>query len=213
MTVCIAAICERDKNPKIVVAGDRMVTYGNIEEFEQKEPKLIDIAPNCVIATAGNATTPSTILYNAKLSKTIDIVNVREIGNNLLDSYFSTRTSEIENKVFKRYGINTYKEFLETQKTLRDDWFLKIEEDFDEYLFDIQLIVSGIDENGPQLYKIEEGEEKLEPLDALGYVMIGIGADHARKIFFICFLRNLSACRSRICKFKQDCGRLSGFYW
>lgn len=184
MTVCIAAICEKDKEPKIVVAGDRMVTYGDIEEFEQKEPKLIDISPNCVIAAAGNATTPSTILYNAKLSKTTDIVNVRKIGNDLLNSYFLTRSSEIENIIFKKYGINTYKEFLETQKTLRDDWFLKIEEEFDEYQFEVQLFISGIDENGPQLYKIEEGEEKLEPLDALGYITIGIGADHARKIFF-----------------------------
>ena len=40
MTICIAALCE--KGEKIIIAADRMVTVGQIIEFEHDVPKFVN---------------------------------------------------------------------------------------------------------------------------------------------------------------------------
>ena len=53
MTVCIAAICEADKEPRITFCADRLVTDSNGLTFEQGKPKVDIISDNCFVMNAG----------------------------------------------------------------------------------------------------------------------------------------------------------------
>ena len=186
MTICIAAICDNceGKNPKIVMAGDRMVTYGRTTQFEHKSPKLIEVAPNCVVATAGSVSTPPEILSDASISRFDEPVDIEEVGNKILKSFHKVRMREIENTILKVNLIDSAEDFIDKQQKMHKDYFEKIDGELDDFEFNVSIIIAGIDDRGVHLFKIDSGYEKLEHLTPLGYTWNGIGAIHAKDIFF-----------------------------
>ena len=56
MTVCIAALCRDGENvPRVVIATDRMVTWGGFIEFEHTVPKMAVPSPTAVAMISGGA--------------------------------------------------------------------------------------------------------------------------------------------------------------
>jgi 20S proteasome alpha/beta subunit len=184
MTVCIAAICENDTDsPKIVLASDRMITFQDIIQFEHELPKLEEVAPNCVVATAGTATLHTELLRNAKIPKTDTIQPIREIAQRIKDSFDKARKEEIENIVLKRYGFDNFESFYKMQSSLSNNLSDEIIGEITDYEFDLQILIAGIDESGPHIYKIDV-DNVMMPFDALGYEGAGIGFEHSRTTFF-----------------------------
>jgi hypothetical protein len=184
MTICIAAICENDtKNPKIIMASDRMVTYGSSVQFEHKSPKLTDLSPNCVITTSGYATIHTDIIKNAGLVKSDNLLSVRETADKIKDSYDDVREQIIENTILKKIGIKNFKEFYKLEPTISENFSEEIRDNLDDFEFDLTFLISGIDDDGAHIYKIDDTVGIL-PLHSMGYASIGIGAQHANSIFF-----------------------------
>jgi hypothetical protein len=65
MTICIGALCsgsQEQARQALVVASDRMVTLGQITEFEHETPKIVDISTSVVALMAGDALRASSMV-------------------------------------------------------------------------------------------------------------------------------------------------------
>ena len=183
MTVCLATICDIDDDPKVIVIGDRMITFGNIIQFEHNSPKILEVTPNCVVATAGHATIHTEIIREANIPKTTGTLLIRDIASRIKDSYDRAYKKEVEDEILKRYGFANYDAFYKTQKELSPSLSDEILNEITDFEFGLQFLIAGIDDEGAHIFKIDV-DNKLLPYDALGYEGCGIGYEHARTIFF-----------------------------
>ena len=65
MTICIAALCENRE--KIIVASDRMITVGQLIEFEHDVRKFEPLIDNCIVMSAGSTTIQNDIIRQVNL--------------------------------------------------------------------------------------------------------------------------------------------------
>lgn len=186
MTVCIAAICERKSdNPKVILAGDRMVTAEILSvEFEHPDPKLYELSKNCAVATAGDALAHTDLLskVNGKISGAT-LYNISEIVKEIKDEYYKKRVVDIEDSILKKYGISSFKEFYyDLHQKLNNDILMSIQQEIEEHDCEFEILTAGVDDSGAHIYHINH-PTKAENYDAIGYHAIGIGYPHAASTF------------------------------
>ena len=105
MTICIAALC--DKGERIIVSADRMITVGQIIEFEHDVPKFVTLTDNCVVMTAGSTTLQNDIIKEALSKiKALKKPTFKQITDELKNAYISIRIKRAEETILKPKNLN-----------------------------------------------------------------------------------------------------------
>lgn len=194
MTVGIAAACEEEQGGQVIVAADRMVTYGRRSkiEYENTNSKVVELIESdqlsAVAVGAGASTYLDEILRLAKVyfeREDLDTpVTARGAMKLVLLAYQNSIRETMENNVLQRFGYR--------MADLRDDSadipagiqrsifeeFSEIQREMNER---VQLIVAGIGVNGSGVFEVS-GMDFTNYSD-IGYHVIGSGADSARLTF------------------------------
>jgi 20S proteasome alpha/beta subunit len=184
MTVCIGALCSSDGRsgaPSVVVASDRMVTMGNLVEFEHEIPKAIEITRHSVALIAGDALGGAQVARDvaSQYSSKHD-ANVEEIVQALAHQYAMRRDEKIENAFFRPRGI-TKEEFYRggLQQRMLQPLAGQIDNHVASYNFGVEMLVAGADSERGHLYAITNPGGSSTDFRQIGFGAIGSGALHA----------------------------------
>jgi len=178
MTVCIAAICE--KNKSIVVASDRMITAPFLaREFEHDQSKIHVIDKEVVALTAGDATRAIDIfrIIESKLSSESDN-STKEIARMICEEYEKLRIQKIESIYFQPRGMTIEAFYKERAKQLPEQLAIFLDKCMSQQELGLSLIIAGIDESEAHIFTILD-PGNMECFDTIGFQAIGIGESHA----------------------------------
>jgi 20S proteasome alpha/beta subunit len=179
VTVCIAAICDFDGRPLILVASDRKVTAGDIE-FEPNQSKVFRFTNSILALTAGDSQL-QTEVCNLTLRRIDAAAVVEDVVRFYGEEIAGYKLRQAERTVLAPFGINM-QEFLDRQKDwspeFRDDITLRIR----SVKAGVATIITGVDRFGPHIY-IVDGFGNVVCNDAVGFAAIGDGKWHAESQF------------------------------
>ena len=172
MTICIAALCE--KGEKIIVAADRMVTVGQIIEFEHDVPKFVNLTDNCVVMTAGSTTLQNDIIKEASSKiKTLKKPNFKQITDELKNAYATLRIKRAEETILLPKNLN-FQTFYQSQRIMLPELVFQMTDAINKTNLGVEYILCGFDENGGHIhYIVDPGIS--ECWDSVGFCSIGTG--------------------------------------
>jgi hypothetical protein len=184
LTICIASICENNTgNPRIVFCADRLITDYNGLTFEQAEPKIVQLLPNCLIMNAGDAACGDAIIRDVfeALSKVKpETMSIKDIAELIKTKYDNLRQQMIDEDIFKPRGFD--RNFFYSNLKSFPDWLaLTIDKEVSKYDFDVAFIILGFDINQESksgvahLYQLDD-EGGFQFLTPIGFSMVGIGS-------------------------------------
>ena len=181
LTICIATICDSSK--KVVTAGDRMMTAGDLTvAFEHDEPKITKLAGNCLALTAGPALVHTDLFRNVKREIHAGATPpISEILNKVKEEYLKLRQRQIEERYFKVRGF-TVEWFNTNQRMLSPDIALRLDRQLETHKFNLHILIAGVDNDGAHIYYVYPPCSS-ECYEALGYCSIGTGERHADSTF------------------------------
>jgi len=196
MTVGIAASCEGNEEPYVVVAADRMITSGLVTriEYEHTRSKLDIVVDNpdasvdgvhCIALSAGTVAYSDT--FFSKLEKKLDEVepagveHLAHLGSEVIQEMTQDRGNK---QVLNQFGI-TLEEIRDGSVNLSDDIITQllseVAEEQTRILENLEIIFAGVDHTGTNIYSIPDGN--VAPHNKIGYHAIGSGAQPARSSF------------------------------
>jgi len=182
MTVCIGALCENRK--AVVLVSDRMWTERSTlyYEFEPNESKIERIHPKAAVATSGGVVLPDKIIKSTKkyvYEKIEEVGSIEDVARVLSFYYGEERRRRIEEEYFRPRGL-TINEFYDEGKitTLPPQLAQFLDDRVANYVFDLLMILGGVDSEGAHLYLIRD-PRTYESVDKVGFVSIGTGDRHA----------------------------------
>lgn len=178
MTICIAALCE--KNKRAIVAADRMITAVDTE-FEQETIKIEKLCGNCAAVTAGSALAHTEIIKNVTEEFSGQPAPLIENVVACLKHHFvQLRLKRAEEESFKPLGL-TVQGFLKTQKELEDTVVMRLTRSLEDARLKLRVLVAGVDKTGGHIYYIRDPGTS-EIFDSIGYCTIGSGDRHAEGV-------------------------------
>lgn len=202
MTVGIAAICQEDSNPKVVIAADRMITTGSNPqiEYEHTRSKIQTLWDNDVVTCMAVASGTVSFIeaffrdLNGKLENQSP-ASVEQIADKARETYTELGRTTVENQILSKFDLelsdltggdpNFESDILST--------FLNDIADAQERFKNrLEILVGGIDGLGPQIYSVQNFD--LDPQNTIGYHAIGSGNQPARSVF----IRNQYSTNCRI---------------
>ena len=189
MTVCIAAICEADKEPRITFCADRLVTDSNGLTFEQGKPKVDIISDNCFVMNAGLGHEADEIIdkvasiVSNEYSHTYPCI---KIIAGLFKEYHQKKRDEVVNdEILKPRGF-TLENIYVNLKSLPEWLAFQIDSQIVSFKLEVNFLIMGFDiftlekdgekkqEYAPRLYMVNELGE-IQSLTSTGFGIIGIG--------------------------------------
>jgi len=194
MTVGIAAICRNDDDPHVLVAADRMVTFGQQGgiEYEDTASKIIPVVTSNEVTAVGLGAGLSTYIdeiHQCTQQLLSDPNNqapttLRDAMDFLLTAYKVTVRETITNQVTAPLGY--------TLDDLRDqdvDVPEKIQESIAQQARDIReeaqqnvrFLLAGVGADGAGIFQVS-GMDYTNFTD-MGYSVVGSGSDSARLTF------------------------------
>jgi hypothetical protein len=194
MTVGIAATCRKDDEPRVVVAADRMVTFGQQGGIEHEDPSskvavLQSGGPVTAVAVGSGRSTyldeilnrTESLLSNPDNQIPTTVTGVRDYA---LVAYKETVRDTIDNQVMAPlgYSLSDLKDDdvevpAEIQKTVSERAY-KIR---DQAAKGARILVAGVGTDGPGIYTLS-GMDFTNHTD-MGYTTIGSGTESARLTF------------------------------
>lgn len=175
MTICIAAICE--KNLNLILAADSMLTNEGLSiQFEHPTRKLTPLSDSCVALTAGDALAHTELFNRAQdeINK-LRTPSVLEVVSKIKECYQWIREREIKEKILNPRGFKDFKEFYKIQRELHPDISLGIQNQIDGYDYGLRILVGGISEGIAHIYGISDPRTS-KCFDAIGFHAIGRAA-------------------------------------
>jgi len=180
VTVCIAAIFG---NNAIIGLSDRMITTEDIE-FQPPQSKILRISNAIAFMTAGDSNI-QTQLYS-KTAKVVGEkieanpkkwVTIEETANIYKDFFFDFKNRLAKDMILSPYMLDQ-ETFVERQRMMSREFIDRIAYNLETFRTEpIGAIIAGIDETGPHIYTIRNGEISCD--DGIGFTSIGIGSNHA----------------------------------
>lgn len=177
MTICIAAICEIENDPKIVFAADRLISAGI--QFEHGVPKITPLTDYCFVMVSSTDSLKSDMLIsNVKNKVKGQNFKIKEIIEIFSKECKLLINSEREEQVLSKFGL-TYDSFLKKSKELSQDLIrlIGLELENFESSFKTEFIILGLEPQA-ELYVINQNGE-YKPYGMLGFACIGSGSDLA----------------------------------
>jgi len=181
MTICIAAICENNK--EVLLASDRMVTLSfPSTEFEHDISKFIKLTEYCYMGTSGEATRHTDVIRrirkNLKPNSEKSIYLISEI---VKKAYIAERMKRINDQHFLPRGMNI-EEFYSNMENYPPDFIDKMDDIVEEYDLEIEVILAGVDKDGGHIFTISN-PGVVTCHDDLGYASVGSGDSHSEWVF------------------------------
>jgi hypothetical protein len=187
VTVCVAAICENGRT--IIGASDRMLTAGEITEFQSPERKVHVLTTSIVAMWSGDSDFVRGIFNPLKAEIDARVaaapgewLDVRETANLFQEQFNHARSALIEQEVLAPFGL-TMASFRKSQRSM-DPAFVQdlLEQVRSCPIPGISVMIVGIDRTGAHIYEFENiySRGRVHCHDAIGFHAIGIGGWHAR---------------------------------
>jgi len=191
MTVGIAAICQEESDPKIVLAADRMITTGMNPriEYEHTKSKIETVHDNDVVNCMGVAS--GTVTYIEQFFERLDEkiegrepTSVKDIANRAREAYVELARDVAENQVLDQFDI-TLSELSDLDSDQDSELVAGLLSDVSDvqnkFASQLEVVLGGIDGMGPHIYSIEQFD--MNPQNQIGYHAIGSGDQPARSVF------------------------------
>lgn len=175
MTVCIAAIWHEGEG--IVAASDRMLSYGNVVQYEPDQSKVFSIPHHrMVLMIAGQTTTQSAILN--EFHRGMDFHKtppwtIEEAANRYAASFALIRKRRVEQEVLIPRGLDGFQDWHEKRHLFTESQVKEVEAAIAGVHFEADAIVAGVDESGAHIYTIDGGVVSSADYD--GFAVIGSG--------------------------------------
>jgi hypothetical protein len=183
VTVAIAAVCRLDDPPFatgapfVIGAADRMLTAGDTE-LEHTEPKILSLAPRVVALFAGDATAHLGVCSAARAALgAVAAPDVAAAADAVGAAYRAHRGRLAEQTILAPLGL-TMDSFIARHREITAEVAARVTQAVVEQSARLELIVAGVDASGAHLYLVAD-PGLVRCYDALGFVAIGSGADHA----------------------------------
>lgn len=191
MTVGIAAIAQEDRDPKVIVAADRMITTGQNPqiEYEHTKSKIESIHDNGVVNCMGVASGTVSFIedFFYRLDEKLDgsdPISVRDIAEKARDVYAQLGRDRVENQVLSQLDVEL-SDLTENQHEFDSEVLQALLQDVSdgqkEYAQQLEVVLGGIDGMGAHIFSIEGFD--LHPQNNIGYHAVGSGTQPARAAF------------------------------
>lgn len=180
MTICISAICADatgEAGRAVVIASDRMVTFGGLTEFEHDNGKITDMGPLAACLMAGDALRGST-LTRAVAGACAGTMAVPQIAELVAERYVADRLKAVEAEFLRVRGL-TMDTFLQGHQQLLGPIVGGIDQQIAAYDFGLQILVAGVDDEGGHVFQIGNPGGTAQDLRPIGSGAIGSGSLHA----------------------------------
>jgi 20S proteasome alpha/beta subunit len=175
MTVCLAALCEDGRT--VVVASDRMVTFGGILEFEHTVPKMTPTTSLAMVMVAGDT------LLGTELAQTVatqvrgTTPSIHTVAVALGQAFQAIRRREMEVEILlpRALDLNSY---YGAHASLNGQIVVGLDHSLTQFSLGVELLLGGVDEDGAHIYSISNPNQ-VRCHDIIGHGAVGIGAIHA----------------------------------
>jgi len=181
VTVCIAAICaDLSGTPAraVVVASDRMVTFGGFYEFEHEVPKLSLIGGRVATLIAGDALKGAQIVQNVSGNSLVSMQGVSQIAEAISTEYVRLRQELVIAQTLLPRSL-TVQTYYDQHGKLNPQIVFAIDNHMVQTDFGVQMLIAGIDATGAHLYMIANPGSPPNDFQQIGFASIGSGAIHA----------------------------------
>lgn len=176
MTICIAAICDRSTDPKILFCADRLISAGI--QFESGSSKVIRITDYCYVLHASDDSLFSERVLK-KVRERVSIsenqLTIKQIVDIFCEECIALKQAKIEKDIISKYNFAVEKVKADPNRIVDN-----IMDDIEYYQYPaFEFIIAGMDSpEEPHIYKvIQEGDWTC--WDSLGFVTIGSGQNLA----------------------------------
>jgi 20S proteasome alpha/beta subunit len=181
MTICIASLCENREN--IIVASDKMVTVGEIIEFEHDVTKFEELTKNSLILTAGSATIQDDIIKDAKKEiKKLNNITFEDINMIIKSSYLNIRNMCSEEAHLKPIGLN-WDTFYKNQKAFLSEFVFRIIDKVERNDLGVGFVLCGFGNDNKGNVQLIEDSGTSESFNSVGFCAVGTGHVNAISIF------------------------------
>lgn len=182
MTVCIAAICEYESVPFVLIAADRLITAGDIE-YQPPQSKIYPLTEKVVALVAGDVITQSHICKQTFLNfRGKQNVSVHEVAEAFAGHFAESRLERNIAEILTPLGL-----------TIDDlhGWIGKGGSSFVEdavgrfysLKLGMETIIAGVDAHGGHVYVVLDPGGVVAVHDDIGFAAIGGGEWHAQSQF------------------------------
>jgi 20S proteasome alpha/beta subunit len=178
MTICLAALCNEEDEPRAVVVADRMVTLGGFIEFEHAMPKMAAASPSAIVMVAGDSLVGTRIAQDVADAVADAGPQLADLARELARAYDRARQVRMEEEHLLPRGL-TMQSFYGAHQTLSPQITMMIDSALAGFNLGVELLLAGVDTSGAHIHTIYNpgGTERLH--DTIGYAAVGSGTIHA----------------------------------
>lgn len=182
MTVCIGALCVRDdKTPVVIVAADRMVTYGapmNLQH-EPELSKIYDVTDHAVILGAGSAFDAEAVAKDVRAKVGEADVSVAQIAQTTVGMYAILKAQRVSETILRPNLNLDFASYIQLAAQAPASQLLnQIMMLVNQHNLGLELLVAGVDDQGAHLEIIPHPGFVLQ-VGQTGFAAIGSGGLHA----------------------------------
>jgi len=181
MTVCIGALCEDGKS--VVVAADKMVTFGTPMNLQTEPPdlkKIVKLTKKSVLLFSGSVPDGEEILVSAqsKLSNNPKQTTAK-IAEAVKDAYADLKKKRVEETILKPLlGADFPKFQTLVSQSASSQILQQVLGLISQHNLQAELLVAGTDDAGAHLFIVSHPGILL-PVETTGYAAVGSGGLHA----------------------------------
>ncbi len=179
MTVCLAALCEHGRT--VVVAADRMVTFGGIIEFEHTVPKMAPATTHAMVMVAGDTLIGTTLAQNVSTQIAGTTPSIHAIATELGQQYQATRQHEMEIQLLVPRGLD-FGSYYAGHSAFNPQIVVGLDQYLSQFNLGVELLLGGVDGTGSHIYSITNPNQ-VRCHDIIGHAAVGSGALHALQSF------------------------------
>lgn len=182
MTICLAAICsdsEGNAGNAVVVASDRMVTYGQLIEFEHEVSKSVTIDNRSIVLLAGDAVAAGAIIRKSLQVQRPEGDRTEDVSAILAQQFQAHRLNMVEQHIFAPRGLSLSQYYGGIQQAMNPQIVVNLDMQAASFQLNIQLCVVGVDNSGAHIHGIDPPGGTYQTYESIGFHAIGSGAIHA----------------------------------
>jgi 20S proteasome alpha/beta subunit len=180
LTVGIGAICEDGK--AVVVAADKMVTFGAPMNLQTEPPslrKIIELTDKVLLVFSGNTADGEQIVSGTKPKITAPNLPVAQIAEAVQQSYSQHKQRKAEDTILKPWLGATFQQFQTLVAQSPSSQILtQVLGAIGQHNLNTDILVAGMDDSGAHLFAVQHPGVLL-PLATTGFGAIGSGGLHA----------------------------------
>jgi hypothetical protein len=177
MTICIGAVCDDGKT--VVILSDKKHYDETMEKhFFEEEPKLKQIHDKCYIGYFKDDLLYDELIKRIKRDKKFPSLSLQEVPTAIYNIFMKMRNEKADEQAFGETIFENKINFIEKQKLSSEGTIRKYDTIFNQYYFDLSVLIAGIDKKEYCLTTIETSEDfPISKTNYKTFVTIGNGSD------------------------------------